>query len=585
MRTNILFTFLFLFGTLASWSQRDIQESVYFHSGQHALTPEALNTLNALVEKAPSWEDYSIQIFAHTDSEGDTKYNDRLAQNRAKSVQQFLTQQGIAVDKTTFEAFGEKHPSFSNASEEGRRQNRRVDIRVSVFSWDSLDDLMGKLKRNTRQFYEIEGDRNYQITAENGTKVWIDAHSFTDANGNPVSGAIQIEMEEAYSYEDMILSGLSTTSGDRLLETGGMVYIHASSNGQSLQLNPGSEMIVSMPTPELKDGMQLFAGQTDASGNIDWAPTQQRFGQRLQDYINMPKMPVKPAPVYNPPKYKKDLSDKPQEPIHPRKPHQPRKPKRESVQYNPGLIKRITLGKEKIESKEEDIFEKKMNDYERRVTRYEQKMKEYEQAVVQYQQDKVIYENRLAEWEARIAADRVRFEPGGEVYEAYMEEHRKKLSRIDEVYAEKIKEWEALRNEQIERFEVEYEKAGLVTQNDMKEYFYQVQRLGWINCDRFYDVPRDQRTPMVINDPDTEEEMVYVIFEDINSIIKTTRKNVGYITSPLPLNREVKILGIKVKEGRARMAVEDTVIGSVAAVDLDYRPCRLKDIREQLQRL
>jgi len=72
-----------------------------------------------------------IQIEGHTDSVGETGYNQHLSENRAESVRTYLVGQGIAHDAVGTAGFGESHPVASNETATGRQQNRRVELIVS----------------------------------------------------------------------------------------------------------------------------------------------------------------------------------------------------------------------------------------------------------------------------------------------------------------------------------------------------------------------------------------------------------------------------------------------------------------------
>ena len=49
-------------------------------------------------------------------------------------------------------------------------------------------------------------------------------------------------------------------------------------------------------------------------------------------------------------------------------------------------------------------------------------------------------------------------------------------------------------------------------------FFYAVNTLGWINCDRFYQLADSEKTPLMVKDVDEQEEMIFVFFEDISPV-------------------------------------------------------------------
>ncbi|HEY0769867.1 MAG TPA: OmpA family protein, partial [Sphingobacteriaceae bacterium] len=71
----------------------------------------------------------SITLGGHASSEGTDEYNMNLSRDRANSVKTYLVNSGIASSRITTQAYGERQPIASNATEAGRSQNRRVEIR------------------------------------------------------------------------------------------------------------------------------------------------------------------------------------------------------------------------------------------------------------------------------------------------------------------------------------------------------------------------------------------------------------------------------------------------------------------------
>jgi outer membrane protein OmpA-like peptidoglycan-associated protein len=73
----------------------------------------------------------SIKVIGHTDSQGTEAYNQALSERRASSVAAYLLQQGLAPSKLTSEGRGESQPLADNDTEEGRAENRRVELHIN----------------------------------------------------------------------------------------------------------------------------------------------------------------------------------------------------------------------------------------------------------------------------------------------------------------------------------------------------------------------------------------------------------------------------------------------------------------------
>ena len=69
-----------------------------------------------------------IELVGHTDSIGNGKYNRSLGMKRATTTKQQLVEYGIAADHLNLVSKGEEKPLEDNASSEGRKKNRRVEI-------------------------------------------------------------------------------------------------------------------------------------------------------------------------------------------------------------------------------------------------------------------------------------------------------------------------------------------------------------------------------------------------------------------------------------------------------------------------
>jgi outer membrane protein OmpA-like peptidoglycan-associated protein len=76
-----------------------------------------------------AYPEVRIEIRGHTDSQGPAAFNLQLSQKRAESVRQYLINGGIAADRITAIGVGEEEPISSNATAEGRSQNRRIEFK------------------------------------------------------------------------------------------------------------------------------------------------------------------------------------------------------------------------------------------------------------------------------------------------------------------------------------------------------------------------------------------------------------------------------------------------------------------------
>ena len=104
---------------------------VLFDTGSANLKPTARERLAKVAGILLAYPDMRIEVDGYTDSTGNPMFNERLSQDRAASVQSYLSQQGVSSSAMSIHGFGEANPIASNESVEGRQQNRRVELVVS----------------------------------------------------------------------------------------------------------------------------------------------------------------------------------------------------------------------------------------------------------------------------------------------------------------------------------------------------------------------------------------------------------------------------------------------------------------------
>ena len=104
---------------------------VLFDSGKYTLKPIAREKLAKVSGILLSHPGLTLEIDGYTDSVGGDEYNQTLSENRARSVRDYLATQGVPPDSVTCKGFGKTNPVASNATYQGRQENRRVEVVVS----------------------------------------------------------------------------------------------------------------------------------------------------------------------------------------------------------------------------------------------------------------------------------------------------------------------------------------------------------------------------------------------------------------------------------------------------------------------
>jgi outer membrane protein OmpA-like peptidoglycan-associated protein len=106
-------------------------ESILFGLNKHELTKEAKEQLDAAVTKIQGSKNFVLEIQGFTDKTGSASTNLALSQRRADSVVRYLTvQHNVPLRKISVLGIGEDDPNADNKTREGRKQARRVEIKV-----------------------------------------------------------------------------------------------------------------------------------------------------------------------------------------------------------------------------------------------------------------------------------------------------------------------------------------------------------------------------------------------------------------------------------------------------------------------
>ena len=102
-----------------------------FDSGKATLRPESAEQLKNIAEILKAYPKVTIKLGGYTDNKGPADVNLKLSRERAENVMAGLVQLGIDAGRLKAEGYGEQYPVAGNDTEEGRAQNRRIDIRVT----------------------------------------------------------------------------------------------------------------------------------------------------------------------------------------------------------------------------------------------------------------------------------------------------------------------------------------------------------------------------------------------------------------------------------------------------------------------
>ncbi len=151
---------------------------------------------------------------------------------------------------------------------EGDKKRIEIEDR-QVFAEKNANELFEKIATPSERFtLDIKSDT--ALVCKNGTIISIPKDGFMDKDGNVVSQNVTIEVVEALSLNDFLRNDLQTVSGNRLLQSAGMIYIDASVGDQALTLKENTSLQVEFPAPFVDSDFKVFTGKHDDQGNINW---------------------------------------------------------------------------------------------------------------------------------------------------------------------------------------------------------------------------------------------------------------------------------------------------------------------------
>lgn len=110
----------------------EFNEKILFEFSKADVGDSAKKNLNSLINVLNKYPNTNIEIQGHTDSRGSDDYNMGLSVRRATAVQDYLLKNGIASSRMTTKGFGESAPGYSNDTDEGMAQNRRVEFLITA---------------------------------------------------------------------------------------------------------------------------------------------------------------------------------------------------------------------------------------------------------------------------------------------------------------------------------------------------------------------------------------------------------------------------------------------------------------------
>ncbi len=435
------------------------------------------------------------------------------------------------------------------------------------------------------------------IKGKQGTIITFPPACLVDEHGNPVTSPVQIELQECYSLKDMLFANLSTTSNDMILQTGGMVYLHATCNGKPLHLMAAHPIMIEMPTKEKKTDMELFYGEKrPASGVMNWRVANPKKHKSIEikedigtvkDWERLDEL----TKIY-------DIGE---------------------VELKVNLANKTSIDGKPVVSFEIKNMNPKLKKYKDIITNTlnqvswekDQKSKASGRALYEYKEQcllgSIIFTNledllaireeiskyknfhfeKTIPLQAHISKDfyykkvglmadyvfdRKAFQEDSKFFETNFSRVTKKKSGNQQHF---IEEMEASKEALMSSYSAHYAISYLFSSN----------QLGWLNCDRF-DPNVGQRTDLMVKQDNPQNTDVKLILADVRTIIPSRDfgKNIAFLRAPI--GSKAVLFGTKLIDDIPYFCLKEIIIGKDKDLELtDFRQMSLSELEQEMIRL
>jgi hypothetical protein len=453
-----------------------------------------------------------------------TQYDSNIKTKLAKNTKVEITKTDVPSIKDTLKV------------ENGLEQNQKIAM---------LNDFISKIQKKG-ELFTINNLRDTTIKAAEGTVFFIPMNSFNTKD------SVVFEVKEYYKYSDMVANGLTTMADDKQLISGGMLSLAATVKGKEVTLNPAKEIRVFIPNLTANDSMEIFEGKKKeiensnlknsgliAQNNINWQLSKVRIDSAVL------KMFIRAI----------DLKD-------------------DVIEYTTNYYNNKTKA----------VFHRAINSslsksellvmLRKKYGIYYDKIKVHNQ----WKRD-LLFRNRepLEEEYYNLAYNSFGVGDTAELLPSTIRVY--KLTPIDTVF--KVWKW-------INKGYVTTNRP-LFSPNTLsligEKYSIGINRLGWINCDRFHNYKGKKSTVSVDLGDSAHLYVTYMVFEKMKIIVKGYENGKTAIFPNIPMDKPVKIISIGVKNGKTVAAVRSMITNNSIVSDLPFKQTSSSDFKTSLNAL
>jgi hypothetical protein len=397
--------------------------------------------------------------------------------------------------------------------------------------------LLDFYKKNEQkpQFFLINNNKDTTIVCNEKTRIKIIAQCFVSSKtGKDILGNIQIAVSEYYTISEIILANLTTTTNGKLLETGGMINITASSNQEKCDLKKGKTIEIEFPRKEEKKGMQLYTGN------------------KINNAINWEVLD-------NAPDLNQIFSKVDQEPIFPG-----------------GVDKMYQFIGRSVEVLDENIsgriYSNFTVDKEGNVTNVKIIKglgKEIDAEVI-----------RVLKSLPKFIPGKINGIPVNVSYNMPIQ-----ITAPEEIVSTTSSGQNTMSKKQFERKYDNDEKLQKAKVENISYYLFSSTKLGFINCDRLWQDNASSRIDYVLNFNNNSETKVNIVFHSVKSIISEFSKTSTLSFNNIPSNEKITIFAVKYFEKKPFLAIKETETSEQGENNLVFQPVTMEILKSEIKKL
>lgn len=405
--------------------------------------------------------------------------------------------------------------------------------------------------------FTISATSDTTIFGQQGTRLFIEKETFQFADGTPVTDSIKIELKEFYKKSDIALADLSTESNGKLLETGGMLNITATSKGQDIEIKSDKRIVVHFPKP--KDSykqMNLFFADENATDSsvTNWdidtvslvktTLALSTWGYYWPSHIDSTEFEYIPKNFVDTGYYWNPLE----------------------LYINAYNFSKVTI--DEINNSGESVR------MEFDITK----------------SGKIINPVLLTKVTSNTKKEVLSFLKGLPEFNPGKDNTGKIIERrgILSIAGGEIIPIYKSREEYLSSFDRKYssfEKQPIKNINDaeLNYYIFSVAKLGWINCDRFLE--SEKTVDYFVQTPPNKDTKIKMVFKDIDGVLMANPTDGKFVFSKVPMGRQVTIIAIKNSNGQFQTAFKEVTISDKPLEALAFKETTLTELKQQLEKL